>query len=405
MTLAIIGLPRTRMVLSAAIQQARGLGLDVILVNDSETDAWFERGIDQGAFVLVSASFDDLEGLAERLRGLGCSALVSLTEFRMVTAAKLRSYLGLPGTSEVVERAVIDKSATRTVLADKGLTGVRFEQANGEGLELAVRKVGVPAVVKPRGLTGSIGVWLVDNESQVRDVRHAHRAHPMIEEEDYLVESFVDGPEISVEGLCVDGTFFLYALTDKFTTGAPHFIETGHAMPSIHHAWASRVESYLGRVVAALGITTAPIHAEVKLATDCVELIEIHTRYGGDAITQLLEEAFGYQVFSDYFSALISGARPSIPQPARAIANVVFFASGPGRFEALDFPGWLTEDDSVVETAVYFSAPTDLACEITPVERLGHVIWRSPDNDHAQAWRERIGDETRIAVVPARGGK
>ena len=49
---------------------------------------------------------------------------------------------------------------------------------------------------------------------------------------DVVVEEYMEGPEVSVETLTVDGICHVIQITDKLTTGAPHFVEMGHSQPS-----------------------------------------------------------------------------------------------------------------------------------------------------------------------------
>jgi hypothetical protein len=49
---------------------------------------------------------------------------------------------------------------------------------------------------------------------------------------DVMVEEYMQGPEVSVEIMADGGCIHVLQITDKLTTGAPHFVEMGHSQPS-----------------------------------------------------------------------------------------------------------------------------------------------------------------------------
>lgn len=267
MRLAIVGLSKTKYVTETAIEEARSVvGQTVILVDGCEAPPWTADRASRNEVQYLRADLGDPEASASVLRPYNCCAVVSITEFQMINAARIRSHLGISGEPVSVEESVVDKFATRTILSKNGLTNVAFALADRVNLRDTLREIGLPAIVKPRRLTGSIGVYLVESLEQVESVGTAYQTNPMIGSEEYLVESFIEGPEISVEGLVVGGEFYLYAMTDKRNSDRPNFIEIGHSLPSIHVDAASGVREYVSRVTQVLGIGTAPIHAEVKLS-------------------------------------------------------------------------------------------------------------------------------------------
>nr|WP_246405442.1 ATP-grasp domain-containing protein [Nocardiopsis algeriensis] len=139
-----------------------------------------------------------------------------------------------------------------------------------------------------------------------------------------MVEDFIPSAECSVEGICVRGTFHLLAVTGKRTSGFPYFYETGHLLPDPAQESGSRFGTYLQEIVSALGIDTAPVHAEVKASDDAIELIEIHTRFGGDLVPALMEKALDIRGFGYFYDALLYGRLPEPPSGPARVAGVRF---------------------------------------------------------------------------------
>lgn len=94
------------------------------------------------------------------------------------------------------------------------------------------------------------------------------------------------GNEVSVEIIVYQGYVHVLAITDKLTTGAPHFVELGHNQPSLLPALEQdKIKDLASKAVKAIGITDGPAHVEIMLTTDGPKMIELGARMGGDCIT------------------------------------------------------------------------------------------------------------------------
>jgi predicted ATP-grasp superfamily ATP-dependent carboligase len=339
-TIAVIGVPWNTHELVPAAEDAADLGLRLSIVDTQDALAKLPPELPCGR--LPAASMDPAV-IAAAIRAQPLRYVVSLTELRLELAAQVREVLGYPGNPSLAERAVSDKLVTRQTLAAAGLTGVEFWPTTIAELPELVESLRRPVVVKPRALAGSNGVRLVARPADVADVMCEY--DPVIAarygRDRVLVETFIPGTEISAECLTVEGRLVLLSLTDKINTGPPNFQEIGHVMPGRDAASRrEQVAEYLQRVVTALGITTAPIHAELKLHDDGVELVEIHTRFGGGSIVRLLTESLSVRPFKAYFDALLSG-RVTDTRAPDAVWGVGFFTARVGRpfsWKSFDMP-------------------------------------------------------------------
>src|SRR5204863_2937315 len=110
----------------------------------------------------------------------------------------------------------------------------------------------------------------------------------------FLAEEFVEGDEISVEGLTLSGVHEILSVTMKATTGHPHFIETGHLMPAdIAGDRVAAARSATVDLLNLLGHREGPSHTELRLRTGEPVIIETHTRIGGDQIWEMVELVCG----------------------------------------------------------------------------------------------------------------
>lgn len=329
-TIGVVGVPWSVHELAPAVRDAAAASARILLVDTAEMLARRDLTLD---LEVAAVETLDAQNAWTVLREAKPDCILSITEMTMECAARVRELAGQRGTPSETEHAVLDKPSTRAILAARGLTRVRWwETTTSEVVEL-IRGLPLPLVLKPRALTGSAGVRLVRTIEDIDGLEQQYDSTASLRSgRDRLVlEAFVSGDEISAEGLVVDGVVTLYTLTDKVNTGPPHFVETGHVMPSRRHAaWHERIGMYLQNCADALGIITSPIHAELKISGDVVELIELHTRFGGDNLVRLLEETFGVRPFQQYFEAMLDGRAP-VASPSRQVCGIAFFTGWIGQ--------------------------------------------------------------------------
>lgn len=122
-----------------------------------------------------------------------------------------------------------------------------------------------------------------------------------------MVEEYVGGQEYSVEYISWQGRHQFLAITEKFTTGAPHYIETGHLEPArLDAATQKKVQQIVEHALDSLGVEYGASHSELKIDNDGkIAIIEIGSRMGGDCIgSHLVQLSTGY----DFVDAVIDVA-------------------------------------------------------------------------------------------------
>lgn len=141
-----------------------------------------------------------------------------------------------------------------------------------------------PLIVKPTDRSGSRGINKILHHSQLK--RAVEEAMEQSFEKLALVEEFITGKEYSVEGISQNGNHYILAITEKFTTGAPHFIETGHIEPSgLSEPLYDKVCQVVVHALDSLQIQNGASHTEVKITSNGhIKIIEIGGRMGGDCI-------------------------------------------------------------------------------------------------------------------------
>lgn len=156
-------------------------------------------------------------------------------------------------------------------------------------------QVQFPVIVKPVDRSGSRGIFKVEDAADMEQAVNAALAESF--EKKVLVEEFAQGDEFSVEYISYHGTHHFLALTRKYTTGAPNFIETAHIEPApVSGEILAMIQSVVPQALDALEIKNGASHSEVKIDRNGVlKIIEIGSRMGGDCIgSDLVYLSTGY---------------------------------------------------------------------------------------------------------------
>ncbi len=256
----------------------------------------------------VAISFLDLEkGVREicaYARDYPLRAVLGVDEETTVLASKASKALGLAhNTPESVE-ATANKFRFRTVLANSGLLTPPFSLLTIDAdPERAAREAVYPCVLKPLMLSASRGVIRADNRGEF--ITAFHRITRILEQPDVvilgdaaqhiLVEGYVAGREVALEGLLDRGRLTVLALFDKpDPLDGPFFEETIYVTPSrLSEFWQSRVRDATVQAIAALGLKDGPIHAELRLNDQGPWVIEVGARSIGGLCARALRFGAG----------------------------------------------------------------------------------------------------------------
>ena len=169
---------------------------------------------------LMSVPFDQPEVAVPRvLQALSqtVDAVLAVDDHGAALAAQLRVVLRLPGNSPAAVATLTDKLRFRRLQQASGLPCPAFVETCDDEVEAAVA-LGFPLVVKARRLNASRGVIRADNEAQLaRAMKQARRIQARAQRDGagLLVERFIPGVEVALDGVLVEGALRVLALFDK----------------------------------------------------------------------------------------------------------------------------------------------------------------------------------------------
>ena len=219
------------------------------------------------------------------------AAVVGVDDDTAIVAAVIAQRLGLKGNPVHAMQAARDKHQQRELLARAGVPIPRFmlRGLNEEPAEIA-RIVTYPCVVKPLRLSASRGVMRADNVQGFMKAQNRLRSIVGEPEATFLIEEFIPGYEVALEGLVVNRRMHVLAIFDKpDPLDGPFFEETIYVTPSqVPAALQKAIVDCAERAVRALGITEGPIHAELRYNERGPWLIELAARPIGGRCSAVL---------------------------------------------------------------------------------------------------------------------
>lgn len=298
------------------------------------------------SFYPISIVEKDL--ILEECRRIGIDGICTIaSDLAVITVNYVANRMGLVGNSDECTFVSTNKNAMRKRFQDCGDPSPRSNPVRSADEASALDPV-YPVIVKPVDRSGSRGINLVRGPEGLADA--VEEALEVSFDKTALIEEFATGQEYSAECISWKGEHRLLAITRKYTTGDPNFIETAHIEPSgLSKEMQKKVEGIVSHALTSLGIEYGASHSEFKIDSEgnC-RIIEIGGRMGGDFIgSTLVCQSTGI----DFLKAVIDVAMGNEPDVTRtkdsaAAVRFIFSQADAGVLKALKdrAPGMLLEE-------------------------------------------------------------
>lgn len=242
-----------------------------------------------------------------------------------------------------------------------------------EELKTHEKDVTFPCIIKPTDNAGSHGVAKVFSFQELLD--NYEYAHSCSRHGKVIVEEYLDGPEVSVEVMVVNGDVNILQITDKITTEAPHFVEMGHTQPSrLPAATQDAIRNVTVAACMAIGIDKGPAHVEMRITGRGPVMIELGARMGGDNITtHLVPLSTGIDMVGSTIKVAL-GEKPDIEPTLHCGSAIRYFEVPFGVIKAIEN----VEKARMIPGVKQITFTKNVGEESTPIrcsnDRIGFVI-------------------------------
>ena len=326
---------------SAFLDAAKKQGIDVAVGSE---ERHVLSALNPGGHLTVN--FLDLEqstsDIVEFVEQYPVEAIIATDDDGVVLAAMASDACNLRHNSVGSVASARNKYETRRILAQAGLLTPKFWRFPADtDLEICSQQVIYPCVVKPLALSASRGVMRANNPGEF--VQAFQRLLPILEEngidvlsndaKQVLVEGYIPGEEVVLEGIIVDDQLLPLAIFDKpDPLDGPFFQETIYVTPSRHTQDTQHAIIETGeRALTALGLHNGPVHIELRINEAGIWVVEVAPRsiggycskalrFDGDVTLEelILQEALGQPINNHQHATPASGVM-MVPIPHAGI--------------------------------------------------------------------------------------
>lgn len=347
-------------------------------------------------FNVSTIDIDGVVEVAKRFKPNGIMTLATDMPMRAVAAACRE--LGLPGISPDTALKATDKAEMIKAFEAHGVEHPWYYVASDRSVfDSIFRQASYPCIMKPTDNAGSRGVVLCHNKSEL--IKGYEYASNESRGGAVIIEEYLQGPEFSVEVMVVDGVPHVLQITDKITTGAPHFVEMGHTQPTSQPQEAKeKIKDLACKAVKAVGINVGPAHVEMILTDKGPKMVELGARMGGDCITtHLVPLSTGIDMVAATIR-LVCGEEADIVPKWNKGAAIRYFETPVGVLKSFEDVEKARIIPGVAEISFVHDIGENVGKIGSSIDRIGFVIAQGENAENAASICEQVKKTINIEV-------
>lgn len=325
------------------------------------------------------------------------------SEVSMSVMGYINDNLGLSGVTRKQALVATNKHLMREAFDKFGAPSPKsiLAKSADDAWEIFQKEFDTNAILKPSRNSGSRGIAKVVKGISKEDFVGLYNI-ALFESRDQsvLIEQFIEGPEFSVEIIVWKGKVNVLTVTDKKTTGAPHFVELGHNQPSCFPIeTVDMIRDAAIKGVKALQVDKCACHAEVKVQDGRAYLMEIGARMGGDFISTVLTPL---STGIDMIAAAVNCAlniEPDLSLKSKPQGVCIrYFCPKPGKLISISNTEIL-KDKRVFDWEIYRNIGDDIPEITSSLSRSGHVIVTEESPQKAIELAEELVNNVKMETI------
>ncbi len=339
------------------------------------------------------------------------NVVLGVNDQTAILASIISEALGLSANSIDSVRAASNKQTMRRLLQKAGLPCPNFVVVGiDENPADIVQEVTFPCVLKPLTLSGSCGVIRADDQESFQQtftrigqlLKTFERPEQEMAGRQILIEDFIPGIEVALEGILTNGTLHPLALFDKpDPLDGPYFEETIYVTPSrLPSDTQLRISESLAKATRAIGLREGPVHGELRINDQGIWVIEVAARSIGGKCSRMLEFGTGRSLEELILLHALGQELPSLDLTTGAggvmmipIAQEGILERIEGQEEAQQVPG--------VEELVMTANPGDHLIPLPEGKRyLGFIVARGAQPEEVEETLREAHRRLTVVIKP-----
>ena len=286
--------------MASYLHAAQKIGHRLLIVSDSKHS--LVSAIATGITINFAEPDHAFEIIINAIEGKRILAVISTDDLVVTLSSRIALHLGLPCNHPDAAILTRRKDLSRLRLKQKQCNVPEFRVCNFYDAHHSSTSINYPVVLKPLMLSGSRGVIRANNRDEfitaarkIQQIVTKETVYDEYERSHFLVEEYLSGDEIALDGFMQDGAFIHLALFDKpDAMEGPYFEESYYITPSkLTDKKQQQIIHEVEKACLAYGLSHGPIHAEARLTSRGVIVIEIASRSIGGQCAQVVEYVLG----------------------------------------------------------------------------------------------------------------
>jgi len=195
----------------------------------------------------------------------------------------IAKHMNLVGISADITDILWNKYKMKNKMVTCGLNTYGFfsDVSSPEILSRIREQIPYPSILKPSDGSGSKGVIVVKDDSELEDAITYSLNKSRINE--IYIEEFIEGREFGVESFVCDGVIYIFSIIDKiYKFDEDGNLEYGHSLPAqLDSSDWMRMESEVKKAIECLGINFGSVNMDLILSREGVPyIIDLGARIG-----------------------------------------------------------------------------------------------------------------------------
>lgn len=391
-------------------QAAKKLGLDVTVIG-LELPEWAKPYVDNYYYANTYDIEETINIIKEK--NIEFDGVITFWDRDVVPVAIIANEFGVIGCGIEAAKRARNKFKMREALKINNVPHPEYMLVrNTEDVTEVCKKMNFPVIIKPVGASASKGVFKVEKPSDLKNAFNTLKKYATPDNDmmfsfdygDYIVEEFMEGEEVSVEGIISNGDIYIVGITEKKVD--EHFEEYSHAFPA---RLSSDVENSIIEItkasIKAMELDNCGFHAEIKITDGGCKIVEVNGRIAGDFLpSHLIPLSKGIDI-TEANLLMVLGKKFDLSEKLQKGACV--------RFIMAEKQGYIKEWENVEDVkrmkgVVDFVIEKEAGCyvglppEVYHEARLAYVIAVGENTEEAIANAERAISEVRCEISDAR---
>ncbi|KAA3448420.1 hypothetical protein C7I87_22170 [Mesorhizobium sp. SARCC-RB16n] len=378
-TRALILLETTRSNGAFYVKAAQRLGLHPIMLSSDPDRYGISTTEDLTVVRVDTGNINDLILQCSQLReSYEVAGITSATESFYSTVGKLCRFFDLPGPNSASVEQCCDKLIQRKLLSEAGVPIPAYSMAaNAAEVRSSAAEIGLPVILKPSVGSGGRGVRLCRDADEVSE----HAAYLLA-----MKHNWRSSPEMLVEEFA-QGTHYFAAIMGDEVLGIgaaeygppPYFVFRRLIFPAVlTDDEQNRLREASMNCLRALGLGWGPTNIEFRWTKHGPVVIEVNPRLAGAPDPQLLQLAFGVDLFTEHIKLAIGDEWDLRKKHSRTAIAQSLIADGDGTLEWISGDSQAAALPGIAEVRLYVQPRCPIVNKGDNRDRMGYVVGVSP---------------------------